>query len=346
MLAVRLHLALLVAGWLGLRAFAAGDQLNLFIWSEYIDPAVVADFEKAAACKVVIDLYEDDAAMMAKLQAGGASAYDVVVPPDHRVPALIKLGLLAPLGKDRLPNLRHLERRFLDPPYDPGSQYTVPYQWGTLGLYVRRLPDRPLPTSWGAVFDAKQQAGPFVLIDSPRDLISAALRYGRHSINSVEPSDLKNARDVLLEAKRRCVGFEGSVSGKNRVLAKSAWAAIVYSGEAARGMAEDPETAYVIPEEGSLIWVDSLCVLARAPHRDLAEQFINFCLDPRVGARISRFTQFASPNAAAREFLKPDDHANPAIYPPEATLARLEFATHLGARTRLYDEVWTQVKAK
>ncbi len=329
-----------------LAAQAAPAVLNLFIWSEYIDPAVVADFERAHDCKVVIDLYEDDAAMMAKLQAGGAALYDVVVPPDHRVPALIKLNLLAPLRAANLPNLRHLDPKFRRLPFDRENRYSVAYQWGTTGLFVRRTAGEPLPDSWAALFGPTAAKGSFVLMDSPRDLIAAALKYKGHSLNSTEPAHLKEARDVLIAAKARSVGFDGSVGAKNKVLARQARVAMVYSGEAARGMAEDKETAYVIPREGSQIWVDNLVVLAKAPHRDLAEQFINFCLDPEQGARISNFTRFATPNQAARQKIRPEDLRDPAIYPPDELLAKLEFAEHLGTASRLYDEVWTQVKSK
>jgi spermidine/putrescine transport system substrate-binding protein len=102
----------------------------------------------------------------------------------------------------------------------------------------------------------------------------------------------------------------------------------------------------VIPKEGSQIWLDSLAVPSRAPHRDLAEDFINFLLDPKVGARISNFTQFATPNRAAREFIQPEDLKNPAIYPPDDAMKRVEFLRDVGARSRLFDQVWTQVKAR
>lgn len=332
--------------WLTAAVHPAQPALNLFIWSEYIDPEVIADFEKQFDCRVVMDLYEDDAAMMAKLQAGGASLYDVVVPPDHRVPALVKLGLLAPLRTANLPNLRYLDPKFRSPPYDRENKYSVAYQWGTTGLFVRRTAGEPLPDSWSAVFDATAKAGSFVLIDSPRDLIAAALKYKGHSVNTTQPAHLKEAREVLFGAKSRCLAFDGSVGGKNKVLGKQARLAIVYSGEAIRGMSEDPETAYVIPREGSQIWVDNLVILAGSPRRALAEQFVNYCLDPQVGARISNFTRFATPNQAARAFIRAEDLRNPTIYPPDDLWASLEFTESLGAATRLYDEVWTQVKAK
>ncbi len=324
----------------------AAQSLRLFIWSEYLDPAVVADFEKEFHAKVSIDLYEDESAMMAKLQAGGASLYDVVVPPDHKVTALIKLNLIAPLRHENIPNLKNLDEKFASPPYDRGNKYTVAYQWGTVGIYARKPVAGPAPDSWSVLFDPKMQAGPFVLMDSARDLIGAALKFKGHSLNSTEPAHLREARDLLIAAKKRCLGFDGSVGGKNKILSKAAKAAMVYSGEAVRGITEDTNTFYFIPKEGSQIWQDNLAVLAKAPHRDLAEQFINYLLDGKVSARISAFTQFATPNKAARVHLDEKILKNPAIYPPPDVMAKLEFLEDLGAKARLYDEVWTAVKAK
>jgi spermidine/putrescine transport system substrate-binding protein len=321
--------------------------LHVFIWSEYLDPDVVKDFERTFDARVTVDLYEDGEAMLSKLQAAGGQ-YDVVVPPDHLVPVLVKLRLLQPLRRERLPNVRHLEPRFVGPPFDPKNEHTVAYQWGTVGLYFRRVAGRPDPDSWGAIFDAGAAGGggSFVLIDSMRDAVGAALKYRGHSLNTTDVPALKEARDLLVAAKKRSVAFEGSVGGKNRVLAKTAGLAVVYSGEAARGIAEDPGTGYVIPKEGSQIWVDSLAIPAGAPHRDLAEAFINYLLEPEVGARISNFTQFATPNAAARALVRPGDLKNPAIYPSAGVLEKLEFLSDLGAKQRFYDQVWTQVKAR
>ncbi len=176
--------------------------------------------------------------------------------------------------------------------------------------------------------------------------MGAALKYQGHSLNSTDTAQLKAARDLVIEAKKRSVGFEGSVGAKNKVLARTARVAIVYSGEGVRGMSEDKETVYFIPTEGSQIWLDNLAVPAHAPHRDLAEKFINFILDAKIGAQLSGFTQFASPNQAAMAFIPPDDLKNPAIYPSAETQAKLEFLEDLGGKTRLYDEVWTEVKAK
>lgn len=326
---------------------AASQTLNLFIWSEYIDPKLVAQFEKEQDCHVNIDLYEDAESMLAKMQGGGDSLYDVVVPPDHIVPAMVKLKLLAPLRHENIPNLKNLDPKFASPPYDPDNRFTAAYQWGTVGVFARQPNgEPPVPQTWGIFFDPKQQPGPFVLIDSVRDTIGAALKYKGHSLNSTNPKELKEARDLVIDAKQRSVGFEGSVGAKNKVLAKTARVAIVYSGEGVRGMGEDKQTVYFIPREGSQIWLDNLVVPAHAPHRDLAEKFINFILDAKVGAQLSAYTQFASPNRASRQFIPASDLKNPAIYPPEDVLAKLEFLQDLGGKTRLYEEIWTQIKAK
>jgi spermidine/putrescine transport system substrate-binding protein len=328
-----------------LAANAAG-QLNLFIWSEYIDPQVVTDFEKRFDCKVVIDLYEDAESMLAKVQGGGVSLYDIVVPPDHMVPVMAKLNLLAPLNRTHISNLTNVDEQFLNAPYDKGNRFTVPYQWGTVGLFVRTTKGKPTPDSWGALFDAKQQTGSFFLIDSVRDMVGAALKYKGYSLNSTDSKQLKEARDLILEAKQRSIGFEGSVGGKNKVLGKTARAAIVYSGEGVRGMAEDKETVYIIPKEGSQIWVDNLAILSQAPHKDLAEKFINYILDGDVGARISNFTQYATPNKLSLKRIKPEDLNNPSVYPPQELKRKLEFVEDLGGKTRIYDELWTQIKSK
>ena len=325
---------------------AAQPSLNLLIWSEYIDPQVVADFERLNGCRVVIDLFEDESAMVAKIRNGGASQYDVVVAPDHTVPKLSKLQLLRPLHLDRLAAITNLESRFLNPPYDRGNRYSIPYLWGTLCVYARVPKGKTLVPSWGLFFDPKQQPDSFLLIDGMRDLMGAALKYRGHSLNTTNILELKEARDLILNAKRRSMGFEGGAGGKNKVLAKTVAAAMAYSGDALRGVKEDSETVCFIPKEGSQIWVDNLVVCSGAPHAELAEKFLAFLLEPRVSARLANFLNYATPNRESKVFLEPSLLNNPAVYPPPDVMSKLEFVEDLGRSTRLYDEVWTQIRTK
>ena len=201
----RIVIALLVA--LGVAGAQAEEKkLNVFIWSEYIDPQIVADFEKEFGCKVALDLYEDNESMIAKLAGGGTALYDIVVPSDYVITAMVKRGLLAELRHANLPNLKHVDPTFASPPFDPGNKFTAPYQWGTVGLYVRLPEGKTIPTSWSLLFNPKEQPGPFLLMDDMRPCFSAALRYKGHSVNSTDPKELKEARDLLLEAKKRSLG--------------------------------------------------------------------------------------------------------------------------------------------
>jgi spermidine/putrescine transport system substrate-binding protein len=327
-------------------AAAAPCQMNLFIWSEYMDPEIIKAFEAQNGCKVTIDLYEDNESMIAKLQGGGTSQYDVVVPGNYVIPAMVKLGLLAPLRKENIPNLGNLDDKFVNPSYDPGNQYSVAYQWGTVGIYLRKKPNQKVDETWGLLFDAKKKPGAFLLMDSIREMMGSALIYKGYGVNTTDKAQLQEIAKILADAKKRSQGFEGGVGGKNKVLAKAVAAAVVYNGDAIKGTADDPETHYFVPREGGVIWVDNLAVPAKAPHRDVAEKFVNFILDPKIGAQLSNFNQYATPNKAAKAHVTPADLENPAIYPPPEMMAKLQFVNDLGDDNRLYDEIWTQVKSK
>jgi spermidine/putrescine transport system substrate-binding protein len=290
-------------------------------------------------------LYEDSESMLAKVQNGGASVYDVLVVTDYIVTALVREKLVAPLRKENIPNLKNLEPGFLNLPFDPGNKYSAAYAWGMVGIYARRN-EPPLNESWGLFFDPKQQPGPIVLIDSIRDLIGAALKYKGHSFNATDPKSLKEARDLLIDARQRSVGFATAVGGRTKVLEKGARAAIVYSSDALRGMKEDSETYFFIPKEGSQIYVDNMVVTAQAPHRNLAEKFINFVLEPEISARICNAMMASTPNAAAKKLIDPALLTNLGAYPSEATMKKLEYLEDLGRNTRLYDQVWTSIKAR
>jgi spermidine/putrescine transport system substrate-binding protein len=321
-------------------------QLNLFIWSEYIDPKIIAGFEERFGCQVNLDYYEDPDGMIAKLAAGGTSTYDIIAPSDNTLPILVKRGMVAPLRHENIPNLKNIDPQFSNQAYDPGNQYSAPLDWGTTGIYLRKPKDKPVEATWGLIFDPAKQPGPFLLIEDVRACIGAALRYKGYSVNSTNSEELAEARDLLIDAKRRSLGFEGGTGCKNRVLSKGAVLAMTYNGDAVRGIKEDPETAYVLPREGSQIYVDVLSIPAKAPHRDLAEKFINYLLEPEVGAQFGNFARLATPNKAALKFIDPTDLKNPAIYPPPEAMSRLEYAIDLGELNKRFDELWMQIKAK
>lgn len=324
-------------------------QINVYMWSEYIDPEIPAEFEKATGIKARIDVYEATEEMMAKLQhAGGTEQYDVVVVSDHAVPVLAKLGLIQALDAEKIPNRKHISEPFRNPGYDPEGRYSLPYQWGTMGLMYRKDKVGEIEPTWALVFDAERQPGPLVLIDSMRDMLAAALKLRGESINSRDPEALKAAAEMILQAKksRHFLGFEGGVGGKNKVVSGDAVLAIVYNGDAMRGIEEEPNAAFVVPREGTLIWVDAMTVTSGSRHVEAAHQFINYILEPEVGAKLSDFNRYATPNEAALSLIEPDDRADEAIYPSQELMRKMEYLEDVGNDTRLYDEVWTAVKSR
>ena len=330
----------------------APAELNLFLYSEYIDPQILADFTKEHGTEVHVSLFESTEEMLAKLQhAAGTTQYDLVVAPNQAIAAMRRLNLIQPLDHAKLPHLGNLAPRFRDPAYDPNSTTSVAYQWGTVGLMHRQglLPEGERP-SWSLLFDPAQHPGTFVLLDEARDQLGVALKFLGHSVNATDPAALKKAGELLLEAKRaqKARGFEGGVGGKNRVAAGSVDMAVVWNGDAVRAMDEvgQDKVSFVIPKEGSIIWTDALVITSGAPNPDGAHALIDYLLRPEVGARLSAFTKYATPNQAALPHLPAADRENSAIYPSEEVLSTLEYLTDVGAHTRLYDEVWTAVKAR
>lgn len=320
----------------------------VYMYSEYIDPDLLKDFEKRTGIKVRLDVYEATEDMMAKLQAGGSSQYDVVVASDHAIPVLAKLNLIQPLDAAKIPNKKNVGPRFLNPPYDPENKFSLPYQWGTMGLMYRKDIIPQIDPTWALVLDPAKQPGPFVLIDSMRDMMAAALRMQGQSINTRDAGALRAAGDLILQAKKseKCLGFEGGVGGKNKVLAGTASLAIVYNGDAVKAIDEEPKAGFVLPKEGSLIWADALTIPSKAPNPDAAHRFIDFILDAQVGARLSDFNRYATPNAASLPLVKKEDRENPSIYPDDETMKKLAYLEDMGADTNLYDEVWTAVKSR
>ena len=327
-----------------------GKTLRVFIWSEYIDPEVVSAFEKANGVKVILDTYESNEAMLAKLQGGGAQ-YDIAVPSTYVVQTMVRAGLLQSLDRSKLPNLRNIAPGFLDAAYDPGNRYSVPYQYAATGLAFNKSRYTPARDSWSLIF-GPQDTLRFILLDDPREVVGAALKYLGLSANTINVSHLRAARDLLRRtvAKRGFQGFDGGPGTRNKLLAKQIDLGQIYVGDLLIATEEDENVQVTLPQEGTTISMDTLVILKRSPNPELAHRFINDVLDARVGAAISNYTYYATPNAAAQGLLDDFLKEVPALNPPAGWLAggKLEFIDELpaGRPQRLYDRIWTELKSR
>lgn len=325
-----------------------GQSLHLLNYSDYVAPDLIAKFEREYGMDVIVDFFDHNDAMIAKLLAGGIGQYDLVVAADYAVQILARRDLLLPLDKAHLPNLAHIDPRFLDLPFDSGNTYSVPYQWGTTGLGIRAdrvgTTTRVLDT-WAVVFDAGSAVGPFTMLDEPRETIGAALKYLGYSANTTDPAHLAAAEALLMDQHDRVLAYASATGGRDLLATGDAVAVHGYNGDIVLTRDEVPGVIFVVPREGSLAWTDNMIVPVRAPHRFAAEVFMNFLLDPENAATLTNYTRFASPNRAARPFIHPEIRSDPALYPPTEVLDRLEILQDVGTATALYDRVWTRVVA-
>lgn len=340
----RLAACLLAVAGIGFAAEKA--PVTVYMYSEYIDPKVPEEFEKATGHKLNIEVYEAQEEMLSKLRAGAVNQYDVVVATDVMVKQLVKLKLVAPLDQKQIPNGKNLDPQLANPGYDPGNQYSYPYQWGTIGLLYDTAKAPAGKPTWKWLYE--DQLGPFTFMDEMRSMLGITLKFQGKSMNTRSPEEVKTAADLLIKAKgfKKCQGFAGGVDGKNKVVAGELAAAVVYNGDAVRALGEKQGLAYAVPVEGTNIWVDNLLVTSQAPNSAGAHAFINYVLDGKVAAQISNFNRYATPVKTAMEFITPEDKANAAIYPDAATMKTLEGLDDVDKDTRLYNEAWTTVKAQ
>jgi spermidine/putrescine transport system substrate-binding protein len=324
-------------------------ELHVFHWSEYIDPAVYEQFEQEFGVKVTEDNYASNEDLLAKLQAG-ATGYDVIVPSDYMVAIMIELGMLAKLDKNNLPNLKNLNPKFTGLPYDPNGDYSVPYQWGTTGIGYRTDIVEEEITGWSSLFDlakAEKYKGKISMLNDVREAMAAALKYKGYSLNSTEPAELEEAKALLTTQKPVLAKYD-SESYNDDLVAGDLALAHGWSGDIFLAQSENENIAYVIPEEGGVLWVDNVAIPATATgnRKYTAEVFINYLLEPDIGAMITNFLYYASPNAAALPYINDEIKNNPSIYPGPEVMDRLELIRDVGEATALYDRLWTEIKSQ
>ena len=323
------------------------EELHVYNWSEYIDPEIYEEFESEFGVKVIEDTFSSNEDLLAKLQAG-ATGYDLIVPSDYMIAIMIELDLLAELNYDNIPNFSNVSETFKDPPYDPGNKYSVPYQWGTTGIGYNADEFDEAPGSWGYLFDA-EMAGPYAgqmsMLNDSRETIGAALKYLGYSVNSTDEGQLEEAKQLLIQQKEWVStydsdGFEALLAAGETIIGHG------WSGDFFAAAEEAEQVWYIIPEEGGVIWTDNLAIPKTAPSQYTAEVFIDYLLRPEVGAKITNYTWYGSPNEASSEFIDAEILEEPAIYPPPEVMDKLEFLRDVGEATALYDRIWTEIKTE
>jgi putrescine transport system substrate-binding protein len=345
---------------LPLAAAAQDKVVNVYNWSDYVGEGVLDDFTAETGIKVVYDVYDSMEMMETKLLAGG-SGYDVIVPTDRNLQRLIQAGVVQELDKSKIPNLSHQweEIRSKLESFDPGTAHSANYMWGTTGIGYNvdkineRMPDAPV-NSWAMIFDpevvSKFADCGVQLLDSPDDIIPAALNYLGLNPDSKEPEDIKKAGELLKSIRPSIQKFHSS-EYINALANGDICLAVGYSGDILQARDRAAEAAngvtvqYSIPKEGALIWLDSFAIPADAPHPDNAHAFIDFMLKPEIAARNSNYVFYANGSKDSQPLLDEEVLSDTAIYPDEETLGKL-YTTSISAPRvqRELTRVWTEVK--
>jgi putrescine transport system substrate-binding protein len=332
--------------------------VNVYNWSDYIDPAMLEEFTKETGIKVNYDVFDNNEVLQTKLLAGN-TGYDVVVPSASFLELQIKAGVFQKLDRSKLPNWQYLDKNILErvARHDPGNQYAVNHMWGTdaIGYNVKKIKaiDASAPvTSWKLVFDpaeAKKFKGCGIsILDAPDEVVGVVLAYLGRNPNSENLDYHKAAEDVLMKIRPyvRTINSSEYINGlaTGELCVVMGWSGDILQAKDRAAEAENgPEIAMTVPTDGTVIWFDMYAIPADAPHPNNAHAFINFMMKPEVAAANSNFVHYANGNAASVPLLDPDVRDDPGVYPPPETMAKLfPNLAHTQEFTRELNRTWTR----
>ena len=319
-------------------------KLNFYNWDTYIGETTLADFKAATGVEVNMSLFATNDELFAKLKAGNPG-FDVIVPSNEFVTRMGQGGLLEPLDHAKIPNMKNIDPTFLNPDFDPGRKFSMPYTWLVLGIGYRKSKVKSVPDSWKYLFDSNEYAGKIALLSESADLIRLSAKYLGHSVNGIPPEMVAQIEKMLIKQKPFVKAFHDD-NGQDMLGKKEVDLVLEYNGDIAQLMTEDDDVGFVVPKEGSLINSDTLCIPKGAPRPGNAHAFINYLLDAQAGAAISKTILYPTPNAAAKALMPDDYKNNPVIFPPADIMSKCEYGAFEGAeKASLYEEVITRVRA-
>jgi spermidine/putrescine transport system permease protein len=323
------------------------NQVIVYNWGEYIDPEVLTIFEEETGISVIYEEYETNEIMYPKIQSG-AIAYDVVCPSDYMIQRMLENDLLAEIDFDNIPNLANIDPTYLEQSrqFDPENKYSVPYCWGTVGiLYNKTMVDETVD-SWAILWDEKYKDS-ILMQDSVRDAFGITLKYLGYSLNSTDLDELTQAKEMLIAQKPLVQAYVVD-QVRDKMIGNEAALGVIYSGEAIYTQQENPDLEYVIPKEGSNIWIDSWVIPKDAKHKENAEAFINFLCRADIALMNFEYITYSTPNKAARELIEdPEIRDSKIAFPTPDELVNCETFRFLGDKyDAIYNELWRELKSE
>ena len=318
-------------------------ELNVFVWTEYVPDSVFEKFTEETGIKVNVSTYSSNEDMLAKVKSESEGTYDMVLPSDYMIQLMIAQDMLEPLDKDKLTNLSNIGEAYLNPSYDPGNVYTVPYQGGVAGIAVNTKKVTKPITSYADLFDPSL-AGQLVVLDDYRAVIGITARSLGYSMNETDPVKLAEIEEKLLSLKNNISVYD-SDSPKSVMISGDCNVGMIWSAEIALSNAENPDIQVVYPKEGPYVFMDNWAILKGSKNKDNAMTFMNYMLKPETAVMVSEEFPYLCPNTEAVKMMGSDYSDNPAKNPPADVIAAGEYVQNLdNATLELYNEMWTKLK--
>lgn len=325
------------------QGFTSSNTLTIYNWGDYIDTDLIERFEEETGIKVIYETFDSNEAMMTKIEQGGTT-YDIAIPSEYMIDKMRQEDLLVPLDHSKLPNLKNIDERFIDLPFDPENKYSVPYFWGTVGIvYNSKMLGGKEITAWADLWDTDLK-NEILLTDGAREVMGMGLNSLNYSLNDIDEEHLQEAKsklDALTPNIKAIVGDE------SRMLLEAQDAAIglVWSGVASEIMAENEDLEYVVPKEGSNLWFDNMVIPKTTKNVDAAHQFINYMLDPKVAAQNAEYVSYSTPNKEALKYMPEEVVKDERFYPSPELTKKLEVYENLGKKNLAhYNELFLEFK--
>lgn len=331
----------------------SAGEVYVYNWGEYIDESVIDMFEEETGIKVVYDMFETNEEMYPVIEAGGVN-YDVVCPSDYMIQKMIENDMLSEINFDNVPNIKEIDTRFLEDSksFDPENKYSVPYCWGTVGILYNTSLVAPedVPKKWSDLWNDKF-SGEILMQDSVRDAFMVALKSLGYSMNTSDETELQQAKDLLVQQKPLVQAYVID-QVRDKMIGGEAALGVIYSGEMlyiqeeVENLGLDYELNYVIPEEGTNVWIDSWVIPANAKNKENAEKWIDFLCRPEIAKLNFEYITYPTPNKGAFELLDEDLQNNKSVFPDLESLKNCEVFKYLGDETdSVYNELWKEVKS-
>lgn len=321
----------------------ADEVVNVYNWEDYIDPKVLELFEKETGIKVNYMRFTTNEDMVVQMR-NSTGAFDVVFPSDYCIERFIAEDLLEELDFSKIPNAKHTIENLLNPDYDKENKYSVPYMWGTVGiLYNKKLVKGEID-SWAALFSEEYKDNVFML-DSIRDTMGISLKYLGYSMNTRDPKHIKQATDLLIKQKEEGVVKAYQVDEtKDKMAAGEAALALMWSGDAQYAKKLNPDLEYVVPKEGSNVWVDAIVIPKSAKNKENAHKFIDFLSRPDISKMNTEYIEYSTPNKESISMLGDEYTQNKTLNPDKETIDNCEFFHDINDFQGIYNTFWDQVK--